>query len=240
MKVEILPYGDRALLINFEQKIDVQINEQVIQLNALIQQRQIQGLEYSIPAYASLTLAYDPFLLSFEDLEKEVWEVIRKPSQLKETQEKRLLKIPVCYDPPFAMDRQELEAQLRLDWEEIIYLHTQTKFRVYMLGFLAGFTYMGKLPDKLQCKRKAEPRLRVPARSVGLAGLQTGIYPSDAPGGWQLIGKTPLDIFDPERANPFLFEAGDELFFEAIDLSVFEELREAVVDKSFDYQSLIQ
>ncbi|MEM6803879.1 MAG: 5-oxoprolinase subunit PxpB, partial [Bacteroidota bacterium] len=209
-------------------------------LNKLILQKRIQGLAYSIPAYASLTLAYDPFVLSFEELEEQIWGLLGEAHQLDRVIAKRILKIPVCYETPFSLDKEEVLGQLGLNWEEIIRLHTQTKFRVYMLGFLPGFTYMGKLPLGLACKRKAKPRLRVPARSVGLAGLQTGIYPSEAPGGWQLIGKTPLEVFDPTHEKTFLLEAGDELFFEHIKMHQYEEIRSAIEHKIFDYQSLIQ
>ncbi len=235
----IQTYGDRALLINFEQKIDAEVNEEVIALNEWILNQDIRGLKYTVPAYCSLTLAYEPSLLQQEELMERISAFARHKNRDK-NESGRLLHIPVCYEEAFAVDRKEVLLQTGLSWEEVLKLHTQTRFRVYMLGFLPGFTYMGKLPEALFWQRRYAPRLRVPKCSVGLAGFQTGIYPSIAPGGWQLIGKTPLEIFDASRPDPFLFHAGDELHFQQIDLAEFEEMEKKVEAKSFDYESLIQ
>jgi len=157
-------YGDQAILINFEQKIDPAINAAVIAL--------------------------------------------KKPQK-----EARQLKIPVCYELPYALDLQALSDEKGISLEKIIELHTSQTYKVYMLGFLPGFTFMGKIVPALACKRKLSPRLKVPASSVGIAGFQTGIYPTTSPGGWQILGRTPLKIFDPKKENPFLFQAGDEVTF---------------------------
>ena len=235
----IQTYGDRALLVNFEQKIDAEVNEEVIALNEWILAERIQGLTYTVPAYCSLTLAYDPFVLEREVLTEKISAFSQSQKEEKE-REKRLLRIPVCYEESFAPDKEEVLGQTGLSWEEVLNLHTQTRFRVFMLGFLPGFTYMGKLPQALFCQRRKEPRLQVPKSSVGLAGFQTGIYPSVAPGGWQLIGKTPLEIFDPGRQDPFLFKAGDELHFYQIDLADFESIEKEVESQRFSYESLIK
>jgi len=128
----------------------------------------------------------------------------------------RLLKIPVCYEAPYALDLIELSEAKGISKAEIIKLHTNQTYKVYMLGFLPGFVFMGKVVPELACNRKVTPRLRVPASSVGIAGFQTGIYPMISPGGWQILGRTPLKIFDPQKENPFLFQAGDEVNFYAI------------------------
>ncbi|MEL6253907.1 MAG: 5-oxoprolinase subunit PxpB [Bacteroidota bacterium] len=235
----IQTYGDRALLVSFEQKIDVEVNEAVIALNEWILAEEIKGLKYTVPAYCSLTLAYDPSLLEKEELMEKI-SVFDQYYKGQKRKSGRYLQIPVCYEDNFALDKEEVILQTGLSWKEVLNIHTQTRFRVFMLGFLPGFTYMGKLPQVLFCKRRKEPRFRVPKSSVGLAGFQTGIYPSVAPGGWQLIGKTPLEIFDSARPDPFLFHAGDELHFYPIDLSTFKEIEKKVVEKEFDYESLIQ
>ena len=235
----IQTYGDRALLVNFEQKIDAGVNEAVIALNQWILDENIQGLSYTVPAYCSLTLVYEPAVLSQEQLIERISAFNQKLAEQKNN-EKRLLRIPVCYEEEFAPDKEDVLQLTGLSWEEVLKLHTQTRFRVFMLGFLPGFTYMGKLPEALFCQRRKEPRLRVPKSSVGLAGFQTGIYPSVAPGGWQLIGKTPLEIFDPEREDPFLFHAGDELHFYPIDMAEFASIEKEVDRKIFNYESLIQ
>ena len=125
----------------------------------------------------------------------------------------------------FAPDLDDVARFSNLSRAEIIKLHTAKTYRVFMLGFIAGFAYMGTLPDQLNSTRKASPRLKVPAGSVGLAGLQTGIYPTEAPGGWQIIGRTPLDIFDPQRDQPTLLLPGDQVSFRPIVQDEFQIIR---------------
>lgn len=225
--MEIRAYGDRAILINFDQKIDPEINQQVIALGQAIEAASWLGVQYLIPAYCSLTLAYDPGVTSYAVLEKAILSLDRMASE-KSIGNSRSLSIPVCYEQPFAWDLADVATVTRLSAEKIISLHTSTIFRVYMLGFLPGFVYMGRLPEVLQCKRKTTPRLKVPTQAVALAGFQTGIYPSEAPGGWQIIGKTPVKVFDPRLEDPFLFRAGDSVSFRAISRTEFDQIEEEV------------
>ena len=214
-------YGDSAILINAEQKIDLEINASILHLKQTIESSDLPGVTFCIPAYCSLTLGYDPSLIHFEALCNKI-----KALKIKKTKDpdSRKLNIPVCYEEGFALDLKEVKSQTGLSQSEIINFHTSTLFQVYMIGFLPGFPYLGKVPEVLFCKRKDTPRLIVPARSVGLAGYQTGIYPSQAPGGWQIIGRTPLEIFDASKAHPFLFRAGDQVQFLAISRSDFESI----------------
>ena len=131
------------------------------------------------------------------------------------------MKIPVCYELPYALDLQALSEEKGMATKKIIDLHTSQTYKVYMLGFMPGFTFMGKIVPALACKRKLNPRLQVPASSVGIAGFQTGIYPTTSPGGWQILGRTPLKIFNPQKENPFLFQAGDEVTFYSITKETF-------------------
>ncbi|MDB5197332.1 MAG: hypothetical protein JWP88_1703, partial [Flaviaesturariibacter sp.] len=133
----------------------------------------------------------------------------------------RQLRIPVCYDQAFAPDLKTVAAQAGLSVEEVIHIHTHTSFRVYMIGFLPGFAYMGEVPDAIAVARRSEPRTKVSAGSVGIAGKQTGIYPFDSPGGWQLIGKTPASLFRKKEASPTLFQPGDEVLFYPITINEF-------------------
>ena len=220
--MEFLKYGDAALLINLEQKIDETINDEVVALTSAIENAKIPGVNYCIPAYCSITVGYDPLQIKYDLLVGLIKSLISQKEKINEKKDHRKLLIPVCYDEPYALDFSELEDQLKIDREEIIKIHTNSIFRVYMLGFLPGFAYMGALPEKLICSRKNKPRLKVPARSVGLACQQTGIYPIDAPGGWQIIGQTPLNIFDPNKENPFFFQAGDVVQFYVVSKSEFE------------------
>lgn len=221
-------YGDQAILINFEQQIDTTINAAVIALQNAVEQAKIDGVRYMIPAYCSLTIGYNPAVIEFYILQAVIKQISTKLFEdgennalgtFKSSQSKegiRQLKIPVCYEAPYALDIEELSKEKGLTKAEIIALHTSQTYKVYLLGFLPGFVFMGKVVPELECNRKVSPRLRVPASSVGIAGFQTGIYPMISPGGWQILGQTPLKIFDPKKENPFLFQAGDEVKFHAI------------------------
>lgn len=216
------------MLINFEQQIDPAINAAVIALKNAIEQAKIDGITYMIPAYCSLTVGYDPKLIEFGILKEVIQQIATNVSDTAEGGRHvapRSLKIPVCYDEPYALDIKELSEEKGISVEKIIELHTSQMFKVYMLGFLPGFVFMGKLPDTLQCNRKVTPRLRVPASSVGIAGFQTGIYPTESPGGWQILGRTPLRIFNPQLDNPFHFQAGDEVQFYSISVEDFKKLK---------------
>jgi KipI family sensor histidine kinase inhibitor len=217
MKLHFKPYGDRALLIEWEQRIDPAINSAVIRLSRLIEAAKIEGVQFCIPAYCSLTVGFQPQLTDYAQLCRQI-QSLSGPDAAAPTMQyaPRKVTIPVCYESRYAPDLPWVSQQLGLDPEYIIHLHTHTVFRVYMLGFMPGFPYLGTLPKVLDTPRKTAPRLNVPAGSVGLAGLQTGIYPIASPGGWQIIGRTPLKIFDPEREEPFLLNAGDEVRFEAV------------------------
>lgn len=230
-------YGDQAILINFEQKIDPQINAAVHALHSKIKAASWNEITFCIPAYCSLTVGYHPKLTTYLDILKKIKTIVDQSTVIKEKQPASILKIPVCYEEEFAPDLHEVALSKGLVVSELIAMHTSTTYDVYMLGFLPGFVYMGKLPAALEVQRKANPRLRVPAGSVGLAGFQTGIYPSEAPGGWQIIGQTPLTIFDPNSAEPFLFKAGDKVQFEAIDKLTFERKKKEE-DKFFKFDSV--
>ena len=237
MSPTFLPYGDRAILINFEQKIDPKINAQVHQLKAALEQAKIEGIDYLIPAYCSLTVGYQPAVLDY-DILIEIIKSIKTQTADTTFENQRKLNIPVCYESPYALDIKDLAKNKGLSIDQIINLHTSSIFKVYMLGFLPGFVFMGKLPSRLECQRKPSPRLRVPPRSVGIAGLQTGIYPSETPGGWQIIGQTPLTIFDPKKANPFLFQAGDSVQFYAISEKEFLEKKNWQVGENDEIRTI--
>jgi len=232
------PYGEEALLINFEQEIEETIHQQVIALKTAIEQAQLPGISFLIPAYCSLTVGYDPEKLDYYTLCVLIKNLETSVPQAKDYQTRKLL-IPVCYDIEFGVDLVDLATEKQLTIQEIIKLHTTTLFRVHMLGFLPGFAYMGKLPDPLVCARKTTPRLRVRALSVGLAGHQTGIYPSEAPGGWQIIGRTPLPIFDTRKKQPFLFQAGDQVQFKAIVKEEYDKISKEVAKDNFNWRQIV-
>lgn len=230
------PYGDSAMLINFEQKIDEAINIRVIALHHALKAAAIPEVLFYIPAYCSLTAGFDPERISYDELREKIEEIVQSFSFDPTGRKSRTLHIPVCYDDTFALDMGEVMRETGLSKKEIIELHTSAEFRVYMLGFIPGFPYLGKLPKPLHCSRKSSPRLKVPANSVGIAGAQTGIYPSEAPGGWKIIGKTPLPMntFNDNKKHPFMCRAGDRIKFRPIPLVTYQYIEDAITSENFN------
>ena len=217
------PLGDSAILLKFDQKIDPDINQKVVSVVNSLTSNPIKGVTGWIPAYCSLMVSYDPMVIHYDQLESQLEEMSSAPSGPAKAP--REFNIPVCYGGEFGVDLEEVSKETSLSIKEIIDIHTSTQFRVYMLGFIPGFVYMGSIPPELNCSRKTTPRLKVPSRSVGLAGQQTGIYPTEAPGGWRIIGRTPVNIIDLSQTNPFLFEAGDSIRFNSIDQDQYKRMR---------------
>ena len=235
--MQIMPYGENALLLNFDQQMSPEVNQQVQSWETRIRTAQLPGLSHFIPAYASLTVVFEQALRNPEA----TIEYIRKLADQSVEQDQknhRKLKIPVCYDTDFALDQTPVMELLGLEWGEVIRLHTQTIFTVYMLGFSPGFAFMGRLSEALNISRKKNPRLKVPPRSVGLAGAQTGIYPDEIPGGWQLIGRTPIPPFRPLAKDVFLFQPGDQIQFYPIEKDEYQAIRAQIEAQNFDWASL--
>lgn len=220
----ISPLGDSAIIINFGNTIDETLNRRVLYLFHKFKKMEWPFVKDIVPAYSSLVIYYDLLIMVntksvnktgvdlFTDQVKKILDEDIKISQLLP----RKIKIPVCYEDKYGWDINHIALHKNLPVEEIIRLHTARKYRVYMTGFLPGFPYMGEVDEKIQMPRKNEPRAVVDAGSVAIAGRQTGIYSLDSPGGWQVIGKTPLKIFDKENADPVLLQPGDEIQFYSI------------------------
>jgi len=221
----IFRLGDTAIVINFKQKISRDINVDVIRLATYLKKKNIERILYYIPAYCSLTIVFDAEKWNFEDLSERIDRLTSKlGNEGNDDLKYNTWRIPVCYDEEFALDLPLLADEKEATSDQIIQWHLSKTYHVYMLGFLPGFVYMGDLHKKLHCKRKSEPRTIVPPQSVAVAGAQTGIYPLAGPGGWQIIGRTPVHTFIPSAENPFLFQMGDQVNFESIDKKEFLEL----------------
>ena len=230
MTYQIHPLGDQGLCISWGNTIDIQINHLALALAEHLQQLQLPGVLDLIPAYSSLGVLFDARRLLREFPHQQPYDYMCKRVELEiqkivevDFSKGRSVEIPVCYDPSLAPDLERIARQSKLDTTEIIHLHSSRTYRVYMLGFLPGFPYMGTVDDRLATPRLASPRQSVPAGSVGIAGSQTGIYPLDAPGGWNLIGRTPLRLFDPNIAEPALLRPGDQVRFTPISLAAFQK-----------------
>lgn len=214
--------GDHALLIEFGERMDPAVNTAVLALAARIRAAAIPAIVDIVPAYASVAVHYDPLACGREAGEAEAWLRRQLAPLLKSLDARgaangREHTVPVCYGGEHGPDLAAMATHLRIDEREIIARHCAPSYRVAMIGFRPGFPYLLGLDATLAMPRLATPRTRVPAGSVGIGGAQTGIYPDVAPGGWQLIGRTPLRLFDPLAQPPAHFAPGDSVRFVAID-----------------------
>jgi inhibitor of KinA len=234
MNVRFFSAGDRALVVEYGDRVDRALSDQVLRLKATIGANALSGVVETIPTFRSLMVHYDPLVTSKAELERAIRGLLDHERDSPAVA--RLWHVPVCYEGEFAPDRAEVAHLTGLTPGEVVALHSGTRFHIYMLGFLPGFPYMGDLPDALALPRRADPRLRVPAGSISIATSLTAIYPFESPGGWHLIGATPIRLFDPERASPALFAPGDAVIFDPIDPASFASIRRAVQERSYELE----
>lgn len=224
---KIFPVNENTLTISLGNSIDLSINKKAFQLyNALLKQRHASWLDI-IPAYSTVSIVYDLIMIRQHHTSAFQWMKSRVEEIIEEIQEEtsivsRRVKIPVCYDNAFAPDAEGIALGNKIRIEEVSELHSSQPYHVFMIGFLPGFPYMGSVNPRIAFPRLSTPRTLVPAGSVGIAGEQTGIYPLDSPGGWNIIGKTPFQIFNPKAENPVLLQPGDEVLFVPITKAEFE------------------
>ena len=236
-KIKLLTAGDSSILLQFGNTIDPAINRKIAATVQLMREQHINGVTDVIPAFCSLLINYDPRVISYEQIKGRMEALVKIDVSAGNTR-KRVVEIPVCYGGEYGPDIQNIADHAGLSVEEVIQIHTSRDYLIYMLGFLPGFTYLGGLDERIHTPRLANPRIRIPAGSVGIGGSQTGIYPMDSPGGWQLMGMTPVKTYDPDREVPILVEAGDYIRFVAIDEDEFHRIKE-LVDKN-EYQCVVR
>jgi KipI family sensor histidine kinase inhibitor len=217
-----LPFGDTALLIKFGDVISLEVNRKVIALNEAVVKAKVHGVEEIVPTYRSLLVRYDPLRISFNQLVFRVKDIEKTLKNISTEKVGRKFAIPVVYGGEYGPDLGYIAQYHGLTEEQVISLHTGREYRVYMLGFVAGFPYLGEVADEIATPRLEMPRLKVPAGSVGLAERQTGIYPCEAPGGWQIIGRTPIILFDSLQKPPALLAPGDTVRFKPISEKEFK------------------
>ena len=217
--------GDRGLLLEFGDEISPEVNEKVRRMALAIQAESIEGMIETVPTYRSLLILYNPLILPADELKKRL---IRLEEELKQTSfpDPKLTKIPVLYGGAYGPDLEGVARHHQISPEEVVRLHCSKPYFIYMIGFMPGFPYMGELPDTLITPRLKTPRLSVPAGSVAIAQKQTGIYPMESPGGWQIVGRTPIKLFDPEKDPPALLQMGDLVQFYPISEKEFKEWNE--------------
>jgi KipI family sensor histidine kinase inhibitor len=219
--VRVVAAGDAALVLELENRLDPAVNTRAVAVAAALARERPAGVRDVVTSYRSVTVYFDPLGTAVDRLSDHL-EALGKREWPEASVALQPITIPVCYGGGCGPDRAEVAAFASCSEEDVVRLHTSTTVRVYMLGFVPGFAYMAAVDERIAMPRRSTPRLRVPERAVGIAGPQTGIYPIESPGGWRLIGRTPLRPFDPARENPFLFKPGDLVRFQAITADEFE------------------
>lgn len=230
--MQITPLGDNALVVEVGDVINESIHLRVQGAWRALAAAPLPAVGELVPAYTTVTVFYDPWAAVQAGapengivtwLTAQVRERLKNPPKQAKTPS-RLVDIPVCYDGEFAPDLARVAAQTKLSPEEVIKRHSKAEYLVHLIGFAPGFPYLGGLPKELAVPRHSKPRMSIPPGSVGIGGKQTGIYPLATPGGWNLIGRTPLQIFRPEESPPVLLRAGDRVKFRAISPEEFSKL----------------
>jgi inhibitor of KinA len=216
--------GDRGLLLEFGDEISHEVNERVRRMALAIQAEAIEGIIETVPTYRSLLVIYNPLTLPLDQLKKRLQKI---EEGLQETPfpKPKLRRIPAIYGGPYGPDLEFVAGYHRISQEEVVRLHCSKPYFIYMIGFMPGYPYMGELPEALIMPRLKTPRLSVPKGSVAIAQKQTGIYSMESPGGWHIIGRTPVELFDPEKTPPALLQMGDLVQFYPISEKEFKEWR---------------
>jgi inhibitor of KinA len=237
----IKPLGDSALIVQFGDELNPTIHQKVQAFSTLLNTIPFDGFVESVPAFTNITIYYNPVVVHhsimnnfylchsrttpFQKVSSVVNELLQQ-IDVKEVFEGRLVEIPVLYGGEYGPDLNDVASYHKISAEDVIQIHTKNECLVYMLGFAPGFPFMGGMDERIATPRKENPRLSIVPGSVGIAGKQTGIYPLETPGGWQIIGRTPLDLFQPDLTPPTLLKASDRIKFFQISLDEYKTYKE--------------
>lgn len=225
MKPTISPVGDRAISIDFGQVIDPTINRHIRQTIERIKELQLEGIIELVPTYCALLVEYDAMLYSYSEICNIIEPTLEEGMTNTTNELVTVVEVPTVYGGEFGPDLSFVASHNHLSEDEVISIHSGTDYLVYMLGFIPGFTYLGGMNPRIATPRLSSPRTLIPAGSVGIAGEQTGTYPSDSPGGWQIIGRTPVTMYDMSKAQAALLKAGDYVRYVPIDESEFHRIK---------------
>ena len=225
MKPTISPVGDRAISIDFGQVIDPTINRHIRQTIERIKELQLDGIIELVPTYCALLVEYDAMLYSYSEICNIIEPTLEEGMTDTTNELVTVVEVPTVYGGEFGPDLSFVASHNHLSEAEVISIHSGTDYLVYMLGFIPGFTYLGGMDPRIATPRLSSPRTLIPAGSVGIAGEQTGTYPSDSPGGWQIIGRTPVTMYDMSKAQAALLNAGDYVRYVPIDESEFHRIK---------------
>ena len=221
--VRFLLTGDTSVTVEFGNEISTEINAKIRAFNIALAESKIPGIVETVPTYRSLMIHYDPGVIPYAALIKKLQGLLGQLDKIQ-IPPSEVLEIPVLYGGEMGPDLAFVAEHNGKTEEEVIKIHTSTEYLIYMLGFTPGFTYLGGMSEEIATPRLKTPRVKIPGGSVGIAGSQTGVYPIDSPGGWQLIGRTPVRMYDPDRAEPILPQAGQYIKFYAIDKAEYDKI----------------
>ena len=223
--VRYLVSGDSAVCVEFGNEISPEINRKIRAFKIALEKEQIEGIVETVPTYRSLLVVYEPETVSFGELTKRFGEVMKHIGSVQ-IPPPTVVEIPVLYGGEMGPDLEFVAEHNHMTPDEVIRLHTSEEYLIYMLGFIAGFPYLGGMNKKIATQRLKSPRVKIVGGSVGIAGEQTGIYPVASPGGWQLIGRTPVKLYDADREKPVLLEAGQYIKFRPVTEEEYKEIEE--------------
>lgn len=236
-KAEFLIAGDRALIIKFSDTIDSETNNCIRSFCSLLERKRIEGIVEVVPTFNSLSVYYNPCIIKGDKLIKKLSSLLKKSSNNSQGDGTTYI-IPVLYGGKWGEDLNDVAAHANLTAEEVVKIHSSTDYLIYMLGFLPGFAYLGGLDKRIVTPRLDTPRTKIHAGAVGIGGEQTGIYPLDSPGGWRLIGTTPVKIYDAKRDEPILYKAGDKIRFKPVTEEEFEIIKKQVEDNTYTVETV--
>lgn len=239
--MKIYPVGDMSLSVDFGNYIDEDRNNKVMKLESCLREQGIPGVLETVPSYRALMIRYDPRILSYESLGKAILDLRDVVDAAgANTEKKHIHLIPCCYGGVYGEDLAGMEKITGLPAEEIIRIHAGTDYKIYMLGFLPGFVYLGGMDERIAAARLDEPRVAIPAGSVGIGGKQTGVYPIASPGGWRLIGTTPVKFYDPNREKPILCSAGEYIRFLPVSPEEYRRIEQAQEEGSWKPEQITE
>ncbi|WP_345241827.1 5-oxoprolinase subunit PxpB [Pontibacillus salipaludis] len=231
--IQYVPFGENGIKIVFPNHISQEIHERILKLYQSIKRHAVEFITDIVPSYTVLTVYFNETLTSFNQMKEKLESIWASADKKDETAPSRVVILPVYYGGDVGEDLEKVASVNNVSAEEVIDLHSSRDYLTYMIGFLPGFPYLGGMDERIATPRLEKPRARVEAGSVGIAGSQTGVYPIGSPGGWNIIGQTPVPIVDFTREEPFLIEMGDYIRFRPVQHEEYEDIKERIKNGSY-------